>query len=122
MPRPILDASQLHPAIADQIGRHHDEHLDEVIAAVQSDDVVVVGMAQNPFPRRARKLLDARGTPYRYLEYGSYLSGWRPRTTLKMWSGWPTFPMVFVKGALVGGYGELKKLADSGALDTLLEG
>ena len=55
-------------------------------------------MAQNPFCRKARRLLDAAGVPYQYLEYGSYLGQWRKRNALKMWSGWPTFPMVFVQG------------------------
>jgi glutaredoxin-related protein len=39
-----------------------------------------------------------------------------------MWSGWPTFPQVFVKGALIGGFNDLKALADSGELATLLKG
>jgi monothiol glutaredoxin len=33
-----------------------------------------------------------------------------------MWTGWPTFPMVFAKGVLVGGAGELEKLLASGEL------
>ena len=33
-----------------------------------------------------------------------------------MWTGWPTFPMVFVKGVLVGGASDLERLAQSGAL------
>ena len=45
---------------------------------------------------------------------------WRPRGALKMWTGWPTFPMVFVKGTLVGGYDDLKKLIDSGELKAML--
>jgi len=65
--------------------------------AIAENAVVVVGMAQNPFPRKALKALDAQEIAYRYLEYGSYLSAWRRRTALKMWSGWPTFPMIFVK-------------------------
>jgi plasmid stabilization system protein ParE len=48
--------------------------------------------------------------PYKYLEYGSYLADWRRRLAIKMWSGWPTYPMVFVKGQLVGGASELEKL------------
>ncbi len=54
--------------------------------------------------------------PHKYLEYGSYLGGWRRRTALKMWTGWPTFPMIFVKGVLVGGASELQKLVESGEL------
>ena len=40
--------------------------------------------------------------------------------SLKRWTGWPTFPMVFVKGTLVGGAQELGALIDSGELKTLL--
>ena len=74
----------------------------------------------NPFPRKARKALDAAGVPHHYLEYGSYFSDWRRRNALKMWTGWPTFPMVFVKGVLVGGADDLAKLIDSGELQRLL--
>ena len=45
---------------------------------------------------------------------------WRKRNALKMWSGWPTFPMVFVKGVLVGGAEELARLIDSGELKRTL--
>ena len=86
----------------------------EVEVAVASNDIVVVGMRQNPFPKKARKLLDAVGIACTYLEYGSYLSGWRRRSALKMWTGWPTFPMVFVKGVLVGGAAELGRLFATG--------
>ena len=88
----------------------------EVQAAIAANDIVVVGMRQNPFPRKARKLLDDAGLAHKYLEYGSYLGEWRPRLALKMWTGWPTFPMVFVKGVLVGGADDLKRLLESGEL------
>jgi glutaredoxin-related protein len=54
------------------------------------------------------------------MEYGSYLSQWRLRTALKMWTGWSSFPMVFVKGVLVGGAKDLKALDASGQLRDLL--
>jgi glutaredoxin-related protein len=37
-----------------------------------------------------------------------------------MWTGWPTFPMVFVKGTLVGGASDLDQLIASGELKRLL--
>jgi len=37
-----------------------------------------------------------------------------------MWTGWPTFPMIFVKGQLVGGAEDLKRLIDSGEMRQLL--
>jgi glutaredoxin-related protein len=120
MGRSILDEDHIHPAIHATIASNYADIVREVQAAIAVHDVVVVGMAQNPFPRKACKVLDARGIPYTYLEYGSYLSGWRRRTALKMWTGWPTFPMVFVKGVLVGGASNLAALIDSGELSRML--
>jgi glutaredoxin-related protein len=37
-----------------------------------------------------------------------------------MWTGWPTMPMVFVRGQLVGGCDDLQRLIDSGELSRLL--
>jgi len=121
MPRRVLDPSRIHPAIQETVARNHDDIVGEVEAAISTNDVVVVGMAQNPHPRRARRMLESRGVPFRYLEYGSYLGPWRKRNALKMWSGWPTFPMVFVKGTLIGGASDLKRLLESGELQRLLK-
>ena len=118
--RRVLDESRIHPAIRATIGSHHADIVREVESAVAANDVVVVGMRQNPMPRRARKALDARGIAYKYLEYGSYLNTWRRRNALKMWTGWPTFPMIFVKGVLIGGATDLERLIDSGELARLL--
>ena len=120
MPRKVLDESRIHPAIRATIADHKADVVREVEAAVDTEDIVVVGMAMNPFPRKARRLLDAAGLKYRYLEFGSYLGDWRRRNALKMWTGWPTFPMVFVKGTLVGGAQELARLQEAGELAKLL--
>ncbi len=120
MPRPVLDDKQIHPAVRERIARHHEDTVREVQQAVAQHQVVVVGMRQNPHPRRARRLLAAAGVEHRYLEYGSYLSQWRRRGALKMWTGWPTLPMVFVGGMLIGGADDLQRLIDSGELKRLL--
>jgi monothiol glutaredoxin len=120
MGRPILDDEHIHPAIRNGIDQYHADIVAEVQAAIASHDVVVVGMKQNPFPRRARALLDRKGIAYEYLEYGSYASMWRRRLALKMWSGWPTLPMIFIKGVLIGGTSDLQALDQSGELDRLL--
>lgn len=120
MPRPILEEARIHSAIRTKIAGWNHAIVDEVQAAVAASDVVVVGMKQNPFPAKARKALEAIGQPFKYLEYGSYFGMWRPRSALKMWTGWPTFPMVFVKGVLVGGASELQALIDSGELKAML--
>jgi monothiol glutaredoxin len=120
MARQILDESRIHPAIRDRISALNADIVKEVQDAAAAHAVVVVGMRQNPMPKQARRLLDGAGIPFRYLEYGSYLSGWRRRNALKMWTGWPTFPMVFVKGVLVGGAQDLARLHASGELEKLL--
>lgn len=120
MARMILDEQRIHPAIREAIAQNHRDIVEEVVAAIAKNDIVVVGMKQNPAPKKARKLLDAAGLPYAYLEYGSYFNTWRRRNALKMWTGWPTFPMIFVKGTLIGGADDLEKLLAANQLKPLL--
>ena len=116
MQRRLLPDDRIDPAIRDNIANSQLDIVEEVEAAFASPPVVVVGMKQNPHPRHARKALRAAGVDFHYLEYGSYFSTWRRRLALKMWTGWPTFPMVFVKGVLIGGADDLEKLIESGEL------
>lgn len=111
--RPILPAEQVHPDIADQLGGDQ-TYIEEIQQALREHPVVVVGMAQNPFVKKTRKLLIDKGVSFHYLEYGSYVSQWRKRLAIKMWTGFSTFPQIFVAGSLVGGYTDLKQLLDAG--------
>jgi glutaredoxin-related protein len=120
MPRHLLPESSLHPAIREHVAKLNRDLVEEVQHAVAANDVVVVGMRQNPAPKRARKLLTEAGIPHTYLEYGSYFGEWRRRNALKMWTGWPTFPMIFVRGVLVGGASDLAKLIASGEIKEIL--
>jgi len=120
MPRHILPEERLHPAIRERVASLHADVVATVKTAIDAHPAVVVGMAFNPFCKRARRALQAAGVPHEYLEYGGYLSDWRRRNALKLWTGWPTFPMVFVRGQLVGGAQDLEALIASGELQTLL--
>ena len=121
MPRALLDEPQIHPAVRDRVAGWQRPVVDEVRAAIAAHPVVVVGMAVNPYVKRARRALDAAGIAHHDLDYGSYLSAWHPRLALKLWSGWPTLPMVFVRGQLVGGAGDLQALIVSGELRRMLD-
>lgn len=110
MSRLLLDETRVHPALRAGMAAANADIVREVEAAIAAHPLVIVGMRQNPFPRKARRLLDDAGVAYHYLEYGSYLSEWRRRLALKMWSGWSTFPMIFVRGVLIGGFEDLAKL------------
>ena len=120
MPRTTLEEARLHPAIRETVANLNADVVHNVQAAASSNPVLVVGMAGNPFVRRARKMLDGAGIAYQYLEFGSYFGGWRRRNALKMWSGWPTFPMIFVKGTLIGGADQLEQLVSGGELKRTL--
>ena len=120
MPRPILEEAQIHPAIRNKIAGNQQAIVQQVMKTVSENAVVVVGMGMNPFPKKACKALEQAGQPYRYLEYGNYFNTWRERNALKMWTGWPSFPMVFVKGMLVGGSTDLDTLIGSGELKRML--
>jgi monothiol glutaredoxin len=120
MPRSLLDEAHVHSAIRAFVTGWNAATVQEVQQAVRTHDVVVVGMGVNPFVKKARKALEAAGVAFHYLGYGSYTSAWKERSALKMWTGWPTFPMVFVRGTLVGGANDLQRLLDSGELKKLL--
>jgi monothiol glutaredoxin len=109
------------PAIQKKQEAYHADLVEEVAKAVHTEKVVVVGVSGLQPGRRARRLLEEQKVAYKYLQYGSYFSGWRRRLALKMWIGWPTFPLVFIKGVFVGGASDLKKLIDSGELRKMVD-
>jgi monothiol glutaredoxin len=120
--RPLLAPDHVAPPALEKMSAFHAETIREIEEAMTSSEVVVVGMAQNPHVKNVRKGLEAAGISFRYLEYGSYLSEWKRRLAIKMWSGWPTFPQVFVKGTLLGGELLTKAAIEDGSLKARLGG
>ena len=120
MPRKILLEKNIHPAIQKLIADNNADIVTEVQTAITNNRVVVVGMAQNPQPKKALKLLKKLGIAYTYLEYGNYFNNWYRRNALKMWTGWPTFPMIFISGTLIGGASDLNALIETDKLTELL--
>ena len=57
MSREVLGWDSIHSGARGTIEGFHKEILDEVTTAVARDAIVVVGMAQNPFCKKARKSL-----------------------------------------------------------------
>jgi monothiol glutaredoxin len=119
--RPVHDPAAVAPEALGKMISFHTDVVDRVATSVAKEPVVVVGMAQNPHVKNVRKALDDAKIPFTYLEYGSYFSSWRERLAIKLWSGWPTFPQVFVRGVLVGGEDLTKAAIADGSLKTRLE-
>jgi monothiol glutaredoxin len=120
--RPALDAAHVTREARARMAAFQPGVLLEVQEAVHASPVVVVGMAQNPHVKNVRNALTAAGVEFRYLEYGSYFSRWKERLAIKLWSGWPTFPQVFVRGVLVGGEDLTKAAIADGSLRKLVDG
>lgn len=112
--RDLLNESKIDAPAMLAMETFHARTLSEVKEAVAKNRIVIVGMAQNPVVKKAKNLLDQKARDYKYLEYGSYFSMWKPRLAIKLWSGWPTFPQVFIDGKLVGGCHELEALVAAG--------
>lgn len=120
-PRPMLEPTARTVEAAKALADFHPTIVSEVAAAVARDAVVVVGMRQNPVVKKARRALDAAAIPYTYIEHGSYLSKWKERLAIKLWTGWPTFPQVFVKGVFIGGAREMIQAMERGDLARWIE-
>jgi monothiol glutaredoxin len=107
--RKTLSTDKLHDSAKSAINSFHSDVVAEVENAIASNEWVVVGMAQNPVVKKARRILNDRAIQFHYIEHGSYFGGWKKRLAIKLWSGWPTFPQVFHKGILIGGAKDLEK-------------
>lgn len=118
-PRPLLSDTARTSTVADKMSGFHSQIVQEVAQAVSRDPVVVVGMAQNPVVKRVREALKEANVDYTYLEYGSYFGKWKERLAIKLWSGWPTFPQVFVRGTLIGGNEETRAALADGSFKQL---
>lgn len=116
MPRPILKSAAIAPEALTAMGKFHPEVVSTVSQAIAKDSVVVIGMAMNPFVKKAKTALTKAGIEFNYLEFGGYTSQWKERLAIKLWSGFPTFPQVFVNGVLIGGANDAVKLISSGKL------
>jgi len=114
--REPLPKDKISPEAGAAIAAFYPDAVAEVSKAVQEHRVVVVGMASNPFVRKVRAALTKANVSFHYIEYGGYTSQWQKRLAIKLWSGWPTFPQVFVNGVLIGGYQDTEKRLAAGSL------
>jgi len=112
--RLVLDNGHVSENALAAIENFHSGIVKKVKDSVGTNKVVIVGMAMNPVVKKARQILDEQRIEYQYLEFGNYFSAWKERLAIKIWSGWPTFPQIFVKGVLVGGCSDMEVELKSG--------
>jgi monothiol glutaredoxin len=108
------------PLAKDYLDNFHSNVVQEVQKTVSEQDVIVIGMFLNPHVYAVKMALQKKNIPFTYLQYGGYFTKWKQRLAIKMWSGWPTFPQVFVKGTLMGGNKKTQQSLNDGSLQKLL--
>ena len=107
MERNVLSNEKIHPDALEFMVKNHAQTVQEIMTAIKNNKIVIVGMGQNPVVKKARNFLESKGLEYSFISHGNYFYGWKKRLAIKLWSGWPTFPQVFIDGKLIGGCDEL---------------
>lgn len=90
---------------------------------LESNDVILYmkGTPQAPqcgFSARSVQALMACGERFAFV---NILENPEVREQLKIYSNWPTYPQLYVKGELVGGCDIITEMAESGELTTLVK-
>jgi monothiol glutaredoxin len=90
---------------------------------LQANDVLLYMKGTPDFPQcgfsgQAVAALNAVGKPYSYV---NIFDDPEIREGLKVYSNWPTFPQLYVKGELVGGSDIVIEMYNSGELKTLID-
>lgn len=119
--RKVLAEDRVSPRVQSMLQNFHPEVVEQVEQAIAKNKVVVVGMRGNHFVKKAIKNLTQWGIPFEYMEYGSYFSQYNQRVTLKTWTGYSTFPMIFVNGVLIGGNSDMEAEKADGTFDNRLK-
>lgn len=119
--RKVLPVDRVSSELKTSLEKFHPDVVEKVEQEIQKNKVVVVGMRGNYFVKKAIKNLTHWNIPFQYLEFGSYFSQYNERVTLKMWTGFSTFPMIFINGVLIGGNSDLEAEKNKGTLQSRLQ-
>lgn len=109
------------PQAEEKMMQFHAQTIVELEKGIKENEVVVVGMFLNPHVGKVKYLLNSHNIHYKYMEFGGYFSQWKKRLAIKIWSGWPTFPQVFIQGTLVGGASDTALLLKQGKIQKWLK-
>lgn len=97
--------------------------IERIKSQVESNPVLLYMKGTPDFPQcgfsgRAVQILEQCGVEFAYV---NVFEDPEIRENLKVYSNWPTFPQLFVKGELVGGSDIMLQLFQDGELQKLLE-
>lgn len=89
---------------------------------IESDDVVLFMKGTPIFPQCGFSAAVVQVLSNLGVKFQSYnvLEDMELRQGLKEYSNWPTFPQLYVKGELIGGFDIVREMYESGELQELL--
>ena len=90
--------------------------VEELQCMINNFEIVVVGVQLNSKSRQVSTLLQASEHDFKELYLRPWLMDRRKKLAVMLWSGWPTFPQVFIRGMLIGGEQELRRAIQNGEL------
>lgn len=100
--------------------KQYTELLTNLANQIETDTVVVIDISNGAYIEKIDSIFRMKGLEISYVEVGTPFTKIQERDAIKAWSGWHTFPQIFVNGYLIGGHEELRKAFDDGTLDKII--
>jgi glutaredoxin-related protein len=82
--------------------------LTSISVSVEKNTCVVITIENGPYTRQILEILKDNGIEVQLIEIGTPFTKIKEREMVKIWSGWDSFPQIYLNGFLLGGYEELK--------------
>nr|AEE62786.1 unknown [Dendroctonus ponderosae] len=117
----ITETVRLH--ISKSEGENKTESIDDKLKALINKDKVMLFMKGDRvkprcgFSRQIIEILNSTGVSYSTFDI---LQDEEVRQSLKVYSDWPTYPQLYIKGELIGGLDIVKEMMADGSLATSL--
>jgi glutaredoxin-related protein len=88
--------------------KQFDDLLTSISVSVEKNTCVVITIENGPYTRQILEILKENGIEVQLIEIGTPFTKIKEREMVKIWSGWDSFPQIYLNGFLLGGYEELK--------------
>lgn len=121
----LKENGELHDLLKVKIVKNNKTNLDDRLKSLINQADVMVFMKGNKqaarcgFSSQLLQILNQTDIDYDTFDI---LSDEEVRQGLKVYSDWPTYPQVYVKGSFIGGLDIIKELKEAGELDSTLKG
>ena len=100
-----------------EIALFQQSFVEELQCMINNFDIVVIGVQLSSRNRQVSSLLQATNHTVKELYLRPWMMDKHKKLAVMLWSGWPTFPQIFIRGMLIGGEQELRRTIQNGELN-----